>query len=423
MNYQKQRGVVGDLEVQESKEIIKVSRILHLESIGGASGDMLLGALIGLGVSIEKITDALKNLKVDPFEIVADQVVIQGMSGIQARVILKESNHEHTHDDHHGRHLSTILKLINDSDLAEIVKNEASAVFQRIGEAEAAIHNIDIEKIHFHEVGAMDSIVDIIGCCVAKNELDLDEVVIRSLPFGHGTIQCEHGVYPNPAPATVRILEGFPIEAVDEPFELVTPTGAALISQWRTGSCPPAEAQSVKSVYSFGQRTLSNRPNLLRATIYENASDQTSTSCDIIECNLDDMTPELIGVLTERLFEKKALDVTTQSIMMKKQRPGVLLQVLCESNNRKVLTDLIFKESTTFGVRYYRIDRDILKRSFEDVDTVYGKVRIKVGYRNNELSSASPEMDDCIKISEETGKSVEVIYRAALVAWEGRSRK
>ena len=174
----------------------------------------------------------------------------------------------------------------------------------------------------------MDSIVDIIGCCVAKNELDLDEVVIRSLPFGHGTIQCEHGVYPNPAPATVRILEGFPIEAVDEPFELVTPTGAALISQWRTGSCPPSEAQSIKSVYSFGQRTLSNRPNLLRATIYENASDQTSTSCDIIECNLDDMTPELIGVLTERLFEKKALDVTTQSIMMKKQRPGVLLQVL-----------------------------------------------------------------------------------------------
>ena len=423
MNYQKQRGVVGDLEVQESKEIIKVSRILHLESIGGASGDMLLGALIGLGVSIEKITDALKNLKVDPFEIVADQVVIQGMSGIQARVILKESNHKHTHDDHHGRHLSTILKLINESDLAEIVKNEASAVFQRIGKAEATIHNIDIEKIHFHEVGAMDSIVDIIGCCVAKKELDLDEVVIRSLPFGHGTIQCEHGVYPNPAPATVRILEGFPIEAVDEPFELVTPTGAALISQWRTGSCPPSEAQSIKSVYSFGQRTLSNRPNLLRATIYENASDQTSTSCDIIECNLDDMTPELIGVLTERLFEKKALDVTTQSIMMKKQRPGVLLQVLCESNNRKVLTDLIFKESTTFGVRYYRVDRDILKRSFEDVDTVYGKVRIKVGYRNNELSSASPEMDDCVKISEETGKSVEVIYRAALVAWEGRSIK
>tara|TARA_B100001559_G_C16094719_1_gene436495 strand:- start:199 stop:606 length:408 start_codon:yes stop_codon:yes gene_type:complete len=135
------------------------------------------------------------------------------------------------------------------------------------------------------------------------------------------------------------------------------------------------------------------------------------------------MTPELIGVLTERLFEKKALDVTTQSIMMKKQRPGVLLQVLCESNNRKVLTDLIFKESTTFGVRYYRVDRDILKRSFEDADTMYGKIRMKVGYRNNELLSASPEMDDCIKISEETGKSVEVIYRAALVAWEGRSSK
>ena len=402
-----------DLEVLENS----MSKNIYFESLGGASGDMLLGAFLGLGINLDELTNELKKLNIDKFNIKIEDVVSHGISGVRASVEV-EDNH-----DHHGRHLSTIVKIINDSSLNDEIKKEAIKVFQIIGEAEAFIHNIDIEKIHFHEVGAMDSIVDIIGCCVAKNELDLDEVVIRSLPFGHGTIQCEHGVYPNPAPATVRILEGFPIEAVDEPFELVTPTGAALISQWRTGSCPPSEAQSVKSVYSFGQRTLSNRPNLLRATIYENASDQTSTSCDIIECNLDDMTPELIGVLTERLFEKKALDVTTQSIMMKKQRPGVLLQVLCESNNRKVLTDLIFKESTTFGVRYYRVDRDILKRSFEDVDTVYGKVRIKVGYRNNELSSASPEMDNCIKISEETGKSVEVIYRAALVAWEGRSSK
>ena len=404
-----------------------MSRILQLESIGGASGDMLLGALVGLGVSVEMLNKTLKGLQVDPFEIVVNDVVVQGMSGIQTRVVLEEKivkkHHNHSHDHDHGRHLSTILKLIEESMLPDSVKEEATAVFQRIGEAEAAIHGINIQEIHFHEVGAMDSIVDIVGCCLAKYELNLDKVVIRSLPAGYGTIECAHGVYPNPAPATVRILESFPVETVDEPFELVTPTGAALISEWRTGAVPPVGASAIKSVYSFGHRTLANRPNLLRATLFEISADVPATACEVLECNLDDMSPELIGILTQRLFSKGALDVTTQAIMMKKQRPGVLLQVVCELDDRESLIDVIFRESSTFGVRFYPVERAVLSRSFESVETKYGVVQMKVGSRNQICMSASPEMDDCISLADQSGISVEKVYRAALVEWERGDKK
>ncbi|MEN8255566.1 MAG: LarC family nickel insertion protein, partial [Verrucomicrobiota bacterium] len=209
---------------------------LYFESIGGASGDMILGALVGLGVPVDELNEELKSLNVDPFKIVIDKVVEQGMSGVRATVRVDE--HHHSHEGHHGRHLSTILKLIDESGLPDAVKLQASEVFRHIGEAEAAVHGIDVEKIHFHEVGAMDSIVDIVGCCLALHKLGVDVVAIRSLPQGHGTITCAHGTYPNPAPATLRLLEGFPVEEVDEPFEMVTPTGAALLAEWRTADVP-----------------------------------------------------------------------------------------------------------------------------------------------------------------------------------------
>jgi uncharacterized protein (TIGR00299 family) protein len=413
-----------------------MGRVLQLESIGGASGDMLLGALSDLGVSVEVLNETLKSLQVDPFEIVVDEVVVQGMSGVRARVVLEET-HEHHHDhehreDHgeeghhhepnHGRHLSTILKLIDASLLPADVKREAAAVFRRIGEAEAAIHGIDIEKIHFHEVGAMDSIVDIVGCCLAKHLLEVDEVVIRSLPAGHGTLTCAHGVYPNPAPATVRILEGFPVEAVDEPFELVTPTGAALIAEWRTGVAPAAGLRAVKSAYSFGQRSLAKRPNLLRATVLEASEDKTARQCEVVVCNLDDMTPELIGELTQRLLKAGALDVTTQSVMMKKQRSGIQLEFLCVREQRESLLDLLFRESSTFGVRYHSVERDVLERSFEKVPTAFGEVSIKLGYRHGACVSFAPEMDDCVALSNEAGVSVEKVYRAAWIAWEEKGK-
>ena len=401
-----------------------MSRTLHVESLGGASGDMLLGVFIGLGVSLEELNRELRTLQVDPFEIVADKVVIEGMSGIQARVELEECStahshsHDHDHDHHHdhGRHLSTILSLIDKSDLPAPVKAEASAVFQRIGEAEAAIHGIDIEQIHFHEVGAMDSIIDIVGCTLAKHKLGIDQLTCRSLPQGYGTIECAHGTYPNPAPATLRILEGFPIETVDEPHELVTPTGAALISVWHTGSAPPTGACALHSVYSFGQRTLDHRPNLLRATLYETQMDATPTHCEMIECNLDDTTPELLGLLSASLLEAGALDVTMSALIMKKSRPGTLLQVLTTSADRERLISLIFAESSTFGVRTYSVEREILTREKKIVSTRYGDVSVKIGAREGIVVQRSPEIESCRACAESAGVAVREVYQAALVA-------
>jgi len=393
-------------------------RYLHFESIGGASGDMILGALIGLGVPVEELSEELKSLKVDPFEIVVEDVVEQGMSGLRARVDVQEHRHHpHHHGEHHhdhGRHLSTILKLIHASDLPEGVKANASTVFQRIGEAEAAIHNVDIEKIHFHEVGAMDSIIDIVGCCLALHKLGVDGVSIRSLPQGHGMIECAHGTYPNPAPATLRLLQEFPVEQVDEPYELVTPTGAALLSTWQTAATPFAGSRAAVTAYSFGHRKLRHRPNLLRATIYEEKEDRTAEECLVLECNLDDMTPELVGCLFDQLLEAGALDVFTTPVFMKKQRPGILLSVLCQPGDREKMMSLIFSESTTFGVREHLAQRTVLERCFESVDTPFGPVRIKLGRRDGELVTASPEIEDCRKCASEGGVPVKNVYDAAL---------
>jgi uncharacterized protein (TIGR00299 family) protein len=380
---------------------------------------MILGALTGLGVPVEELNEELTSLKVDPFEIIAEAVVEQGMSGIRARVdVHGHHHHEPEHGHHHGRHLSTILKLIEGSALPDTVKEGASAVFRRIGEAEAAIHGVDIGKIHFHEVGAMDSIVDIVGCCLALHKLGADGVSIRSLPQGVGTIECAHGTYPNPAPATLRLLEDFPVEQTDEPFELVTPTGAALLSSWRTAPAPPAGSRAVKSAYSFGQRRLAGRPNLLRATIYEAAEDRTADECLVLECNLDDTTPELIGCLFDQLLDAGALDVFTTPVSMKKQRPGMLLTVLCLPRDREPMLDLIFRESTTFGIREHLSKRTILDRTFESVATPFGEVRIKIGCRNGERMSASPEVEDCRKAAADSGVAVSAVYRAAIRGFE-----
>lgn len=398
-------------------------KTLHFESIGGASGDMILGALVGLGVSVDELNEELKSLNVDPFDIVVDNVVEQGMSGVRGQVKLHEHHHHHDHDHKHhaghghshdhGRHLSTIQHLITASSLPDAVKGRALDVFQVIGEAEAAIHGVDIEKIHFHEVGAMDSIVDIVGCCLGLHKLGVDGVSIGCLPQGHGTIECAHGTYPNPAPATVRILEGFPVETVDEPFELVTPTGAALLSSWRTADKPGFGAKSVKTAYSFGHRTLNGRPNLLRASLYEVSEDLTPDEVLVLECNLDDITPELVGCLFDKLLDAGALDVFTTPVFMKKQRQGILLTVLCKPKERDSMSDLIFRESTTFGIRERLEKRTVLERSFQTIDTAYGAVRVKIGKRAGNVITVSPEIEDCRLLASENHIAVSEVYDAA----------
>lgn len=384
---------------------------LHFESIGGASGDMILGALIELGVSVEDLNEELKSLQVDPFEIVADPINEQGMTGVRAKVVLHEHHHDSAHGHHHGRHLSTILNLIAESALPEAVKQSASEVFQRIGEAEATIHGVDIEKIHFHEVGAMDSIVDIVGCCLALYKLNVSDVSIRNFPQGHGTIECAHGTYPNPAPATLWLLEGFPVHEIDEPFELVTPTGAALLTAWRTADRPRSGHCAMKTAYSFGHRKLTGRPNLLRATLYDGVEDKTTDECLVLECNLDDTTPELVGCLFTSLLEAGALDVFTTAVLMKKQRQGMLLTVLCVPSDREKMLKLIFRESTTFGIRERVEKRTLLERQFQTVETSYGPVQVKMGTYQGDVVTTSPEIEKCQELAKEQGVPVEAVYR------------
>lgn len=308
--------------------------------------------------------------------------------------------------------------MVQAAGLPASVQQASLAVFQRIAEAEAKIHGTTPDLIHFHEVGALDSIVDVVGGCLALHRLGVEQVVVGPLPLGHGLIQCAHGTYPSPAPATVELLKGAAVCEVDEPFETVTPTGAALLTSWRNAEAVPAGARVVEVAYSFGHRRLNGRPNVLRATLLESAAPLAAApgECLVLECNLDDTTPELVGALTGRLLEAGSLDVYTTPIQMKKQRPGVLLGVLCEPAAREALLDLIFRGCTTFGVREYPVRRTVLARRHETVQTPYGPVRVKIGTWKGEDVTRAPEFEDCAQAAKAHGVSVRAVYEAALRA-------
>jgi len=408
---------------------------LHLECIGGASGDMILGALVELGAPLDELKAALSTLGVGPFDFVIERADSISISGVRLCVNLSGSveagqpaephdhvhhhhAHDHEHDHHHTHHehraLSDIEKMIGASTLTESVKSMSIRVFRALGKAESKVHGVPVENIHFHEVGAADSILDIVGSCWALHRLGVDSISVGPIPIGHGVIRCAHGVYPNPAPATIELITGMPVVAADEPFELVTPTGAALLSQWKSSEHIPFGAKILASVYSLGRRALNHRPNVLRATLFiEDQSNSESDTCLMLECNLDDTTPELIGILMEDVLAAGALDVTCTPVTMKKQRPGILFSVLCEPARRDDLLNIIFRGSTTFGVREYSVQRTKLARRFEKVSTPYGDVSVKIGTWRGEDITRSPEMSDCQKIAREQNVPVRVVYEAA----------
>ena len=392
--------------------------ILWFDSVGGASGDMILAALIDLGASVDILNAGLQNMGLTGLRIEAVPHTANGLRG--TKVIVREQEH-HTHGAHgHPPHrgLPEIRRLIGDSALPEPVRNRAVAVFERLAAAEGRVHGKPPDEIHFHEVGALDSIADIVGSCLALSLLHAQDTGFSPLPLGHGTIQCAHGTLPNPPPATVELLKGFPITHADEPYELVTPTGAALLTAWRTLDGIP-EAGIIRKVgHGFGQRTLKTRPNLLRALLIEPPDAPPALHhCLVLETNIDDTTPELIGALAGKLMARGALDVFTIPVQMKKQRPAVMLTVLCAPGDRETMLDLIFTESSTFGVRETLVRRTMLARESRTVETPFGPVRIKVGAWKGRNVTASPEYDDCVKNAESRGVAVKAVYEAAAEAW------
>ncbi|HMP77359.1 MAG TPA: nickel pincer cofactor biosynthesis protein LarC [Kiritimatiellia bacterium] len=417
-------------------------KILAFDSIGGASGDMILAALADLGVDVAALSRELATLGIGPFEIESSRAMTAHLAGTRVRVVTEDDAHHHHHHDHphdhhhaheHGhepahhhhaphRGLAEIEALIGGSALPPAVKERALCVFRNIGEVEARMHGTTVDKIHFHEIGAVDSIVDIVGCCLALHRLGVDAIVVGPLPQGRGVIQCAHGTFPNPAPATVELLRGMAIAQTDEPYELVTPTGAALLADWKTHDAAPAGAVVRRIGYGVGHRELRSRPNLLRAVLLEADEASSEDACLVLETNLDDITPELIGALTQRLLAAGALDVFTVAAQMKKQRPGVLLTVLCRPSDREPLLDLIFRESTTFGVREYPVRRTVLARRIERVPTPYGEISVKLGEWKGDTVVRAPEMEDCIRLAREHNVPVRLVYEAAQQASRAPAR-
>ena len=402
-------------------------KVLYFDCFSGAAGDMVLGSLIDAGVPLEEVRRALGSLAIEPEMVWTDRVVRTGISATKF-CVRGEDGGDHHHHPH--RHLKGVYTLIDGSALSASGKSRAKALFERLGEAEAAIHGTTMEKVHLHEVGALDSIIDIVGSVFALEWLGADEIVSSPLNVGSGTVKVAHGLYPVPAPATMRLLEGVPVYAGEQKAELVTPTGALIVSSYAKsyGPIPPMKVQKIG--YGAGTRDFGDAPNVLRVLIGEadtaggpKGPPYTAAITDVvvIECEIDDMNPQIFGVLMDRLLAEGALDVFYTAVQMKKNRPGTLLTIIAPPDRREHLTSLVFSETTTIGVRYREMARECLERETLTVDTPLGVLRVKVARRNGRVLNASPEFDDCARVARERGVPLKDVQAAALKAYLDRT--
>ena len=417
-----------------------MARVMYFDCFSGAAGDMVLAALIDAGLPEDGLRRALGSLGVDHHLDIA-KVLRAGISATHVAVHDHGHDHHaqgHHHGDHghdHGHHhhdhghrsLAEIGALIDSSGLSVPGKLRAKELFQRIGEAEAAIHQMPVERVHLHEVGALDSIIDIVGAVFALEWFGIDDIVASPLNVGSGTVQMAHGTFPVPAPATVRLLTGIPVYSTGTPAELVTPTGALIISSYAK-TYGPLPAMAIDRVgYGAGTRDLGAVPNVLRVVIGERSEGTTTAAGDstVVEivCEIDDMNPQIFPTVTDQLFGVGALDVYLTAVQMKKGRPGTLLTVLAPTSAQRAITELLFRETTTIGVRFHVVERETLERSWHDVRLDGGVVRIKVAGRHGQVFNAAPEFDDCVRIATATGQPVKSVQAAALRAWLERDSK
>jgi uncharacterized protein (TIGR00299 family) protein len=386
-------------------------KLAYFDCCSGISGDMTLGALVDAGCDIANLRAELSGLQVPGWELTAAKVWKNGMAATQVRV--------QTEDQHKHRSLSDILRILEDSRLAPQVRERAGAVFRKLGEAESLVHDVPIEKIHFHEVGAVDAIVDIVGACVGFGTLGIDKFACSPLNVGGGTTRMAHGILPVPAPATAKLLLGKPTYSNGVQRELVTPTGAAIIATLcEPASFGPQPAMSVSAIgYGAGVADLEGQANVLRIMIGEPAEKNVAgfdEEIAVVEANLDDMNPQIYGYFLEKALAAGALDVYTTPVQMKKNRPGTLLTVLCRPADTNALTSLIFAETTTFGARTYRAHRRTLPREQVSVATSFGEVRIKVSRVNGRILHVAPEYDDCRKLAVEKNVPLQQVINEAL---------
>ena len=380
-------------------------KILYLEPIGGIAGDMFLAAAIDLGLTADEITSALSSLKLPGWQFAVSRAVRHAISGTRLDVKVEQQSSAE-------RSLSEIRALIDKaSGMPPRARQRAQRIFQLIGEAEAKIHAIPLEEVHFHEVGAIDSIVDVCGAAIVLELLGDPEVYAAPPPLGSGTGRSAHGPMPVPSPAALEILRDVPVR-FEGVGELTTPTGAALLKALGNVA-PPPEFVVERVGYGLGTRDLPDRPNVLRLSLGRSARD-AAAAIYCVEANLDDCSPQLIGALMEELLELGALDAYVVPATMKKGRPGHLLGALVSSGRRDAIIDALLTGSTTLGARYYAVDRVELDRRFEEVDTRYGRVRIKVALRNGAVINAQPEFEDCRLLARQHQVPVKEVQAEAL---------
>ncbi len=392
---------------------------MYFDCFSGISGDMVLGALVDTGIDPDYIKTELSKLKLDEeFSLDFHKTEKHGIFGTQAKVEVHEHSQESNHHKHShapSRHLSDIFGLIDSSELDTTVREKSKNIFDRLAEAEAKVHNTEKENVHLHEVSGIDSIVDIVGAVIGLNKLGVEKIHASPLSLGRGFVECAHGMMPVPVPGTMTLLQGIPIRQTGIPKELVTPTGAAIISTLadRFGVMPNMTVSHVG--YGAGSRDLEMQPNLLRICIGDISNVSETNDCiEIIETNVDDMSPEVSGYVMEKLFDCGALDVFFVPLLMKKGRPAIQINVICSAENRQKLIHILLTETTTFGVRYYAADRVILKRETVEITTPWGPVRAKRGYLNGVSIKTVPEYEDCKSIAEQTGIPLQTVFQEAL---------
>lgn len=388
-------------------------RIGYFDCFSGAAGDMILAAAVDAGWPLDALRAVVERLGLAGVSVSAERVTRGGIAATHVRVSVDERQQSDR------RHLPEIIKLIVDADLPAAVAQNALIVFQRLAEAEAAVHGIEVEQVHFHEVGATDALVDIVGACAGLAALGLERIVCSPVPTGYGTVTCAHGVLPVPAPATAELLRGVPLAACDEQAELVTPTGAAILTTLAEGFGPLPPMRLARVGYGAGTRAGQRRPNLLRLLIGD-AAQPTAADRDevvVLEAQVDDATGQAVAHACERLLAGGALDAFIVPIIMKKGRPGQLVTALCRPEDADALADLLLAETSTLGVRRTAAQRTKLPREVATVDTRFGPIRVKVAQRATGGRRAWPEYEDCASAARAAGVPLVDVQQEALRAW------
>lgn len=374
---------------------------------------MNLGALIDLGVDADYLKTELSKLNIEGFHLNVEKDIRRGISGTKATVVVENPDNEK------HRHLRHVEEIVNNSSLSEAVKKNSLEIFQRIAVAEARVHNIEIQRVHFHEVGALDSIADIVGAAICLDALKVDKVMSSSIQLGGGTVKCAHGIMPVPAPATALIVENIPVRTGLVQHEATTPTGAAILAATVHEFSDTINFPILKTAYGIGQRDVSEVANVLRVYLAETEeaiTDVTTETATILECNIDDMNPEHHGYLMDRLFDAGASDVWITPIIMKKTRPATTLSVLCKPALTISMKTILFEQAKTIGLREYQVQKSMLRREEKTVNTPYGEVRIKESYFNGKKVRVKPEFEDCKALALKNNCTIDEIEKAVIKA-------